>query len=439
MTAWIESQKMLLDGSVSESELFDETLKKIRSDEKYLAWEWTYSSFAEATAMRSRATNPNFNALVGLQLGVKDIFNSVSGTTEMGSDSWKGHQAGNDARVVAEFTYNGATVVGKTKTAEFAVHALPDTLNPWDISKTPGTSSSGSAISVALGHVPIALGTQTGGSITRPASFTGTIGFKPTLGIHPRTGVLKTCDPFDTIGFFASSISYLQMVFEITRVRGSNYPVVERELATAEARKTGVKKLRIGRVRTPFSRFEDPYISRKIDAFVDDLPADKFETFEIDLTPHLNDADAIHSNIYNKSLSYYFKEERERGEHFSPVLNEIIRIGETVSAEEYKRDLQAIPELRRTLQSALQDVDILIAPSTATTAPKRGDTELPDTSRYWTMAHLPTVSLPLFLDDERKLPFGVQVVGAQKFGEPMLFRFFKDAGLDDSAMTRLKP
>ena len=115
---------------------------------------------------------------------------------------------------------------GKTITAEFAVHALNATLNPYDVSKTPGTSSSGSAVAVALGIVPFALGTQTAGSIIRPASFCGVWGFKPSFGLIPRTGVLKTTDSLDTVGFFSFFGSDLRRILSTVRVSGKNYPKV---------------------------------------------------------------------------------------------------------------------------------------------------------------------------------------------------------------------
>ena len=121
---------------------------------------------------------------------------------------------------------NSGIFLGKTVTAEFAVHSLNETLNPHDITKTPGTSSSGSAVSVQIGNVPFALGSQTAGSIIRPASFCGVWGFKPSFGLIPRTGVLKTTDTLDTIGILSSHGSNFREVLDIIRVRGPNYPFV---------------------------------------------------------------------------------------------------------------------------------------------------------------------------------------------------------------------
>ena len=437
MTSLVATQALLVAREASEAEVFQETLARIADDAKYQAWRWTYGSHEEAMDRRWRATK-GAPPLLGMPMGVKDIFNTVTGTTEMGSPSWKGHIAGNDARLVGEFVYRGAVVVGKTATAEFAVHALPPTLNPWDAAATPGTSSTGSAVAVALGHVPVALATQTAGSITRPASFTGTIGFKPTQGIYPRTGVLKTCDPFDTIGLICRYIEDIEPVFDATRVRGSDYPFAERGLVAASARANNPRKLRVARVTTPFSKHETATVTASVDAFIDGLPSDCFEIVDLDLSDVLADADRVHEQIYHKALSYYFKIEREAGDDFSPIMREIFAVGDQVSADTYRRDLEQLPLLRERFSVAAADIDLLCVASTASTAPLRGQTELPDTSRFWTMLHVPTLSLPLFVDDTSRLPYGVQLVGTRKFSEPLLFRFLRDAGLDSSALKTFR-
>ena len=143
----------------------------------------------------------------------------------MGSELWCDFKPGNDARVVYYLKNSGGIIAGKTVTAEFAVHELNETLNPHNVELTPGTSSSGSAVAVALGMVPVAIGSQTAGSIIRPASFCGVYGFKPSFGLIPRTGSLKTTDTLDSIGFFVSHPSDILLVLETIRVHGPNYPL----------------------------------------------------------------------------------------------------------------------------------------------------------------------------------------------------------------------
>ena len=148
----------------------------------------------------------------------------------MGSKIWKNFQPGNNARAVDSLEANGAIAIGKTITAEYAVHKLNETKNPHNLSRTPGTSSSGSATAVCTGDVPFALASQTAGSIIRPASFCGVWGMKPSFGLIARTGVLKTNDTLDTIGFMTSNIYNLNIILENIRLKGPNYPLIYKNI-----------------------------------------------------------------------------------------------------------------------------------------------------------------------------------------------------------------
>ena len=167
---------------------------------------------------RFGTTHRDENYLENIPFGVKDIFNTCDFPTQMGSDLWAGFQPGNDARVVDSVLKQGALLVGKTATAEFAVHSLGLTRNPHDLTRTPGTSSSGSAAAVSAGIIPFALATQTAGSIKRPSSYCGVWGFKPSFGLIPRTGVLKTTDTLDTIGFITSHALNLRPLLDVLRL-----------------------------------------------------------------------------------------------------------------------------------------------------------------------------------------------------------------------------
>src|SRR3990167_8157472 len=185
-----------------------------------------------------------------IPVGVKDIYNTADFPTQMGSPLWKDFTPGNDARAVYHLKRQGANIVGKTVTAEFAVHALDKTLNPYDATRTPGTSSSGSAVAVSMGMVPAATGTQTAGSIVRPASFCGVYGCKPSFGTIPRTGMLKTTDSLDQIGFFTVHAEDLRRLFDSMRVKGENYPISNAALADESRQKSKGDKWRVGFART---------------------------------------------------------------------------------------------------------------------------------------------------------------------------------------------
>ena len=345
----------------------------------------------------------------------------------MGSELWKDFIAGNDARIVTAFNEAGSSIIGKTKTAEFAVHALPDVLNPWDKDLNPGTSSTGSAVCVLTGDVPVSLGTQTAGSISRPASFCGVIGVKPTFGVFPRTGVLKTCDPFDTVGYFCSHYEDVGLIFDSVRLKGSNYPLIEEGLESiADSLDKG--NLRVARVITDSNTHEDPSITQQFESFCNTLPKNyKLET--LDLKDSLSEARQIHEEIYHKSLSYYFSEERKKGINYSKIMQEIFNDGDKISSELFIKRLSQLAEIRVNISHQFSKFDLLISPTTSTYALPRDQVEVIDSSLYWTMLHLPLVSLPIFQHPTSGLPAGLQVVGARQYSEVMLFRFLKDLGL----------
>ena len=190
---------------ITEKDILDETISKTANfQNKFFFWS-DFDESLKAKIKNYKSEKKKF-FLQNIPFGAKDIFNSKELKTEMGSELFKGHQAGNDARAIHNLLREGAILAGKTVTAEFAVHKLNQTLNPHNIDLTPGTSSSGSAVAVCLGVVPFALATQTAGSIIRPASFNGIYGFKPSFGLIPRTGILKTTDTLDTIGFFVYTL-----------------------------------------------------------------------------------------------------------------------------------------------------------------------------------------------------------------------------------------
>ena len=221
-------------GSLTFLDLAEETIQSITENEaKTLAWVChdleKLRLNSEQAYLRYKARG-NMLGIEGIPFGVKDIFNTREFPTQMGSPIWENFTPGNNARVVDSLLSEGGVVVGKTVTAEFAVHELNATLNPHDTTRTPGTSSSGSAAAVATGMVPFALATQTAGSIIRPASFCGVWGMKPSFGLIPRTGVLKTTDSLDTIGFVATHARSLRTVLDILRVRGPDYPFVYRNV-----------------------------------------------------------------------------------------------------------------------------------------------------------------------------------------------------------------
>jgi Asp-tRNA(Asn)/Glu-tRNA(Gln) amidotransferase A subunit family amidase len=364
--------------------------------------------------------------LFGIPIGVKDIFNTRVLPTSMGSEIWKGFKAGNNARIVDEIYDRGGIIFSKTTTAEFAVHFItPEkTLNPFNKNHITGTSSSGSAVAVACGALPVALGTQTAGSIIRPASFCGTYGFKPSFGALDRTGVLKTNDTLDTIGIMASDMYGLRKVFANVLQKGKDYPFSSNYFEFYNKYKSKTPSdLKIGIVTESFGFYKDydEYIKRDFNDFVENLEK-QYAISEVTGVNFINQIHALHEHIYSKSLSYYFKNEIQHYNSVSEIMRDMIARGEKIKTEEYIDAIKQQPVFRSKFDEIFKGYDFIITPATASVAPPLHEAEKDDTCLIWTFLGYPAISIPLFFHKELNLPFGLQIV-AKKFDDFSLLDF----------------
>jgi Asp-tRNA(Asn)/Glu-tRNA(Gln) amidotransferase A subunit family amidase len=388
---------------------------------------------AAAVADQRFARGEPQRALEGVPVAVKDIFNTADFPTQMGSPLWAGFTPGNDARAVFHLKRAGALIPGKTVTAEFAVHTLGKTRNPWAPERTPGTSSSGSAVAVAMGMVPVALGTQTAGSIVRPASFTGVWGFKPSFGLIPRTGMLKTTDSLDTIGFFVGHAADLGPVLEALRVHGRDYPISHAALndaarQAAPSERADGRPWRVAVLRPQVGSHAPAYARQAVEAWcwlARHAFGNRIEIVEPELPYELAECHRVHATIYNRALAYYFKAEHERAELVSPVMKALIEAGRRITPAEYEAALARQVELARITERFMRGFDIGVTLSTAGEAPLRHVEEEPDSALMWTLTQLPAISAPAFRSP-RGLPFGLQLV-ARRYNDPLLLKFVAQA------------
>lgn len=384
-----------------------ERIKKLESNVN--AWVCYDEEKALQTAReidRKIAKDNYCKRLFGIPIGVKDIFNTADFKTEMGSNIWEGFNPGNDARTVFDIRYEDGIILGKTQSSEFAVHAPTDTKNPFALDRTCGTSSSGSAAAVSSGMVPLALASQTGASIIRPASFCGVFGFKPSFGLIPRTGVLKTTDTLDTIGFLSRSIEDLELLFDILRVHGSNYPCVDKYLKKRPIH----QKLRLGVNRGPFWDLIQQDAKQAFANCLEKLSATG--TFEL-VDYELEDDEEIcelHEMIYCKALSYYFRGEKISDHHkISDVLVRMLDRGESITPDEYHEAFRK--QSMHSVKYNNNDFDAIISLAAAGDAPPiHNPVETADSSRIWTYLGMPALSVPL-LKTARGMPLGLQIVG----------------------------
>jgi Asp-tRNA(Asn)/Glu-tRNA(Gln) amidotransferase A subunit family amidase len=356
----------------------------------------------------------------GIPFGVKDVFNTKFLKTEFGSILFKNFLPGNNARVVDIIEEKQGIIFCKTTTAEFAVHYFPEkkTLNPFDSGRITGTSSAGSAVAVSCGALPISLATQTAGSIIRPASFCGVIGFKPSFGAFDRTGVLKTVDTLDTVGLFASDIYILNKVFINLIQHSKQYPYSENFYL-----KKNKKKIKIAIISNNFKYYKnyDHVVKKNFDYFCNKYLKNFYVKNELKID-FINQVHNYHENIYCKSLAYYFSSLKKKKNMVSQIMNQMIEKGNKIDKKKYLQSLLAQEYLTKKFQLMMKDYDFLITPSTASVAPRIGTVEKEDTSLIWSFFGAPAISLPIFLDEKTKLPFGLQIISS-RYNDFSLLKF----------------
>lgn len=345
-----------------------------------------------------RAASPEHaGTLHGLPIGVKDLIDTADQPTEYGSPAYRGHRPPRDAEVVRRLRAAGAVVLGKTVTTEHALFHPGPTRNPHDPLRSPGGSSSGSAAAVAAGVVPVALGTQTAGSVLRPASFCGVVGVKPTYGVVPTHGV-KPCAPsLDTVGVLAADAGLAAAVLGVLADDPERFRP-----------RVPDRPLRIGICRTPWWSALEPGAGAAIEAGADRLAGGRFEVVEV-VAPDGFDAlvgaqEAVMGAEVRASLA------GEDPDTLSDTLRAYLQRAAQLAPG--APDAAALAERwRARLPELFAGVDVLLTPAALGEAPplSAGSTGDPLPCRVWTLLGVPTVSVPGLVGRDG-LPLGVQLV-----------------------------
>ena len=377
------------------------------------AWAYVDPEVALAQARAAdvrRAAGERLGALHGLPVGVKDIIDTADMPTEYNSPIHRGRRPKTDATLVARLRSAGAIILGKTVTSEFAVYTPGPTRNPHDLSRTPGGSSSGSAAAVAAGMIPLALATQTNASTIRPASFCGIVGYKPSLGLLPRTGVLKQSTMLDQPGLMARNVGDAALVASI--LMGAD-PLDEQTLAATPFSLSAVgvtnSAPRLAFVRGPYWEQADASTQAAVATYVSSLDG---VVAPIDLPPAFDEAASVHSVIMNAGIAESYLEDYRRSKALmSDVVRGIVEAGRGLSAVKFVAALSARERLRASFLEIAAPFDALVTPAALGVAPKReAGTGNPIMSTLWTLLGAPSVSLPL-LQGPEGMPLGVQLVG----------------------------
>ncbi|MBK0401082.1 amidase [Limibaculum sp. M0105] len=362
------------------------------------AWEWLDLDGAIYEA-RARDAEPPRGPLHGVPVAVKDIIDTDDMPTGYGSTIYAGHRPQRDADCVERLRAAGAVILGKTVTTEFATYRPGKTRNPHDPGRTPGGSSSGSAAAVASGMAPLALGTQTVGSVIRPASFCGVVGFKTSKGRVPMTGVKPLAAALDSLGVFSRTVADAALWF--TSVTGEAVPEQHGSAA------------RVGLVRTAHWSEAEPETRAAVEQVAARLKSAGGEVGEPDLPPafaRLAEAqDIIFATGAVAALAQEWKEQRHT---LSPQLCAVLERGEAVSEQELA-DARAVAEsCHATMARLFGNYDLILAPAAKGEAPRGLETTGdPLFNRMWTLLLGPCATLPA-ASGPNGMPVGVQFIGA---------------------------
>ena len=411
-----EAVQAIASGRLSSVDLVKSCLAQIAdTDASIKAWAYLDPESALAQAAecdRIRKAGLGTGPLHGLPVGLKDVIDTRDMPTQRGTDIFKDRQPDKDARLVERLRESGAVIMGKTVTTELAFVHANDTRNPHNPEHSPGGSSSGSAAAVAACHVPLAVGTQTNGSVIRPASFCGTFGFKPTRGVISRAGVLKTSDSLDQVGCFGRSLEDVALLTDAL----AGYDQADscsfarpRPQMRAGAQAEAPVAPDLVWFNLPFNDRLSPDAHEGMEAVLDVLGPRITRMAAADTLANLV---AVQARIHEYEICQHQAAVFDANfEDLSSELQLIVARGRKISEAEYTDALAVKASAQTFFDELFVEFDAIIAPCAAGEAPKFGSgTGDPIFCTLWTLAGLPCVSLPLLVGDNN-LPIGVQLIG----------------------------
>ncbi len=396
-----EAAARIASGELTSELLVSALLERIAErDEALHAWAFVDPDLALEAARHCDAASSPLGPLHGVPVGVKDIIDTADMPTGMGSPIYDGHRPRNDAACVAQIRAAGAVVLGKTVTVEFAGMAAPPTCNPHDPMRTPGGSSSGSGAAVADCHVPIAFGTQTAGSVHRPAAYCGVVGFKPSFDLYNLHGVRPAAQSLDTLGTLSRSIEDAELMMAV--LVGRSYEPIPASASPP----------RIGFCRTHLWGTAKPETARAMAAVRQRMIRAGSEVIDIDLPKAFSELtparDIISSYERARATLWEYNTHREK---LSPQLQRGIEKGLGWSFGEYRDALAAGEACRRELEKTFAAIDAIIAPVTEGEAPvgldSTGDHAF---IGFWNLLRAPSFSLPVGRGPSG-MPVGLQLIG----------------------------
>jgi Asp-tRNA(Asn)/Glu-tRNA(Gln) amidotransferase A subunit family amidase len=412
----LSARESLSDGTLSASQLTDACLRQVSArEEQVQAWAFIDPQHAMKQAQmldQFRQSGRPLGPLHGLPVAIKDIIDTRDMPTENGNALDAGRRPEHDAWLVSRLRAAGAVIMGKTVTAECAYLAPGKTRNPYNPEHTPGGSSSGSAAAVASNMVPLAIGTQTGGSVIRPASFCGVVGFKPSFGLVPRSGVLRASSRLDTLGVFARTVEDAALLADVLIGHDPADPD-SLNMAAAQLQQVALSKPPVSPelafVRTPaWTSIEEDCA----EGFAELTEVLGRHSDEIPLPDLFAEGAVAHRRIMAVEMAHNLRHYYDHGaDRLAPETRAIVEEGRSITASDYMAAL----DWRETLYAGLEEIfdryDAILTPATPGEAPHGLDTTGSAAFNVlWSLLGTPAVTLPL-LSGANGLPIGVQLVG----------------------------
>ncbi|ARJ47221.1 amidase [Candidatus Pelagibacter sp. RS39] len=411
-----ELAKKIKDAELTSVEVCEKYIERINMFEKDVkAWAHFDKKVLLEKATEAddhRRSGKPVGLLHGVPIAVKDIIGTVDMPTECGTVIRKGKSYSQNAEIIDLLHASGAIVMGKTATSELAYLGPPATTNPHDKNRTPGGSSSGSAASVASFMAPASIGSQTGGSVIRPASYCGVVGYKPSYGLISRNGVLRTSYSLDQIGMFGRKVEDVAMLAKVL-IKKDKYDAATIHYSTENI----LSETKKGPI------FEPKFIFYKTDHWkiIDKKSRESFEYFiksfkkniEIFDTPsYFKDIHKYHQIIHETDLannfSVYFKKFKKK---LSKYMQDAISNGNKYTAKEYAEAIDFMKRSYESYEEVFEDYHGVLSPSSPGVAPKGlKSTGTAEFNKVWSYLGTPCISLPL-LEGENNLPLGVQLIG----------------------------
>jgi Asp-tRNA(Asn)/Glu-tRNA(Gln) amidotransferase A subunit family amidase len=410
-------------GTTTSVMITKECLRRIAEREDAVrAWQFLDETLALRQAEDRDAASIH-GPLHGIPVGVKDLIDTSDMPTSYGSPLYSDHRPTKDAACVARIRDAGGVILGKTVTTEFAaVYEPAKTRNPLDPTRTPGGSSSGSAAAVADLMVPLALGTQTGGSVLRPAAFCGIFGYKPTFGAISRAGVRALSPSLDTVGIFARRLEDIGMLARVLvgpdpLDPATDIPTIDLDVVRPPAE----PRPRIAFVRTHWLAAAEPYVAQALDALVRRLVAAGGRVVEVALPEAFSGLVEAATVVMEVEVSRELGPEYDRAPRdVGRGIVKIVAAGRSRTRAEYVRARRLQASCRDELNELLRNFDVALLPVAKGEAPAFETTGDPIFCRPWTLLGSPTLSVPGMLGPTG-LPLGFQLLG-RHFADGQLLR-----------------